>query len=246
MKKTLIFAILLTALMFSSCNKAERTVVPEKPPETAASQIIIDKTISLDSIDTSGKKVVCTVGSIPDFAVVYNNLKDLTAGSDYIIKGEILKISYFNVLGHAHTNLTVKVDKSFKGNLPDNSAISVIEVGGINTIKNLIDFYGQERFKDVTEYDRENCLVNDKFYGAPFSEVGEKVILFMKEITDTSSAMKGSYMPIGTFMGKYTLNNGLYERYSPDNKFYYSKDNTPVNRKYDPATIEEQIGLLVK
>lgn len=195
-----------------------------------------DKTIEFDTIDLEGKIVAGKVDSNNDFVKILKDVDELNKDSQYIIKGEVIDVEFFDYKGYGMSSTTVRIDESFKGDLNVNDVISVVESSGVTTIQHLIDYYGPEKFYNMKDEYINNGIVYNYNSGAPISEVGQKVYMFLMP----AYFYEGAYECIGDFMGKYTLVGDEYVRHSPHDQFYGVPNDNPILRPNE-STISQDI-----
>ena len=114
-------------------------------------------------------------------AMIPQTVKQLTARSDQVVRGEVATLRSWWDSTHAYifTTATIRVTEVYKGTVPVESEVSIVVPGGI---------------------------VGETGFGvehAPRFVVGEDVIVFLTPIED------GQYRVTGWEAGKYTIKNGL-------------------------------------
>lgn len=178
------------------------------------------------TVSSAGSKApTSAVDSRPKPNVVYTVTADALLREDYatiaelnksdvvdaVVKGRVTATEDVYAEGIANRVLTVEVGKRFKGSTT--ATVRVYEDGGYVKLKDMLpDIAAHLDPSAFTDDQIENGVVDVIFMGAPHSEVGDNVILYLKKNPNASQA--DSYQLVSAMHGRFILNSksGDYER----------------------------------
>ncbi|MFZ7121818.1 MAG: hypothetical protein ACOWWH_12830 [Eubacteriaceae bacterium] len=197
-KAILILCIFIIFISFTGCSeKSSKETTKENN----------DVLFSLDA-DAALKQLYGTIDE-------YNKSDAVEA----IVKGNITDVEYVYINGCSYSILTIDVEQFYKGN-KGKKTIKVYEDGGYvkytdirNELKSKSDFSEE----NLTEDQINNGIVDFRFFNAPHSQKGQKVLLYL--FYNVEPLPTDSYMIVSSVYGKFTLNeeNNKYERISINN-----------------------------
>ncbi len=144
-----------------------------------------------------------------DFAVVYTSVGQLKSVSDLVVRGEVTDVSYLDFNTVVYTKLTLTVAKCFKGDAGVGDEVTILEPGGITTQAYVVG----DKFGGPTKADTET-KVKVLVDGAPLTQLGDTCLFFLG--TGDISVVPGTYyVPMGSFQGRFKIDNGAAKRFVP-------------------------------
>ncbi|MDD6571157.1 MAG: hypothetical protein PUF12_02090 [Thermoflexaceae bacterium] len=177
------------------------------------------------------------------FSHIYKNISDLYPDAENIVEGTVIEITYSDENASAATYCTFAVDEVLKGSkIEKNSLITVAAFQGFCRISQYVEIYGNDHFPKFDLSNADAMYFVYAFDGEPLIQTGEKFVLFLSPQQENETIIGSYYIPIGTYMGRYKLNNeGYYERYSPRNDTYaITNGNTRNGVEIEsPMTLDE-------
>lgn len=182
-----------------SCSSSQEAL-SSKSTSAAANGVT-----TVSTADNSGGHVVIEVTSDAMLKHYYTSIDELNKATDVdaIVRGVIAVTRDVYESGLAYRVLTVDVTESYKGE-PAHE-ITVYEDGGVVPLKEALpDMAGHYDPASLSEKDVESGLVDFKFMGADHSQVGDKVILYMRKNPNPSQG--GSYQLIMSVFSRFKLN----------------------------------------
>lgn len=129
------------------------------------------------------------------------------------------------------TIYTFAVFETLKGDIAENSLISISESNGYVRMATVVEVYGVIPYEGITDDEIENGVVLQSLGGAPLPEAGDQCVIFFGGGQKQEGRIAGAYAVIGNFMGKYVLDQdtNLYLRFCPSEK-------PDLYTVYDPVT----------
>lgn len=176
------------------------------------------------------------------FYTTFTDIFDLYPEAENIVVGEIVDLIYNDDGGIAKTFCSVAVSEVLKGNdIQQNSVITMLEYQGYCRMSKYVEYYGADHFTNYDESVAESTYFVYSIEGEPLIQLGDKFVLFLSDKIEKEGISGCYYGAIGTFMGKYKLNEfGTYARYSPEENYYNVVDNMARNVSGEqPMTLEE-------
>lgn len=162
---------------------------------------------------SSGRKVVFTVEGDALLRESFSTIGEMSRSDAVrtIVRGKVTATDDVYSEGIANRILTVDVTKKYKGESP--ATIRVYEDGGYVRLKDMLpDLSARGQTSTFTPQQIEEGIVDVVFMGAEHSQVGDVVVLFLRENPNPSQG--DSYQLVSAVQGRLTLNkkNGQYER----------------------------------
>ena len=235
----IITALTIISICFTSCSNSNAS---------NSKTDLVDKTVSINSFNPDEFENVIELTSNPDFKKIYNNIEELYPDSENIIYGTVNQVSYFDGSGVGNTVYDFVVEKVYKGNLKENTLISVLTAGGYARLSKHIEVFGDGKFSDYTAEQINNTLLKTEFMKAPTPKSGDKYLLFLSAPTNNEHPFPdGLYSEIGAFMGRYVKTNNNFSKYIPEDEvnFYKTKEE-PLSLKQIESKLEKSKTLQAK
>lgn len=192
--------------------------VADNPDNESMEEELIDNTAQFsNSFTVEGKTIIQDMAVAVDFGVIYPDLESVYNRAANVVVGKVMGIQYTDDEAIPRTIYTFAVSETLKGDIAENSLISVSESNGYVRMTTVLETYGMIPYEDITEEEIENGVVLQSLRGAPLPEVGEQYVVFLGE-QKQEGRISGAYAVIGNFMGKYVLDQdtNLYSRFCPD------------------------------
>lgn len=131
---------------------------------------------------------------------------------DAIVKGTVTDTQDSYIEGVAYRVLTVDVQRIFRGETA--SRITVYEDGGYVRVKDMLpELQGRMDTTSLTPEQVENGVVDVRFLGAPHSQVGDTVLLYL--LVNPNKSQGDSYQMVSSVHGRFTLDAGTGEYARP-------------------------------
>mgnify|MGYP000876375980 CR=1 FL=1 len=130
---------------------------------------------------------------------VYNSFSDLRKDASVIVEGDVIESITLNQDGQIQTQSKIKVRNDYKNVLKKGEVVTFVEQGGVTTTGN------HQPVEVVVE--------------VPVMKLGEKVLIFATKEVKEGEAY---YLPLGSFQGKFMIQNEYIERLLPDQLEYMS------------------------
>ena len=234
----------------SNTSTEETTLLHETESEDSNIEIT-DLTVRIDnSFSVSESVVVCEIAADGEFATIYSDLQSIYSVAANVAVGTVTEIQYTDDTAIPRTVYSFHVSETLKGTIQPNSLISISESNGYVRVSTFIEVYGQAIFDELydggvfggfTDMQVTDGVILQSLYGAPLAEVGDQYILFLGK-QKTEGRIKGTYVPMGNFMGKYVLdtNTNLYIRFFPlENPYFYAIEDSSTGN----ILIEQPMSL---
>ena len=222
--KLLTSTIILT-LLLSVCGCAKHTATSSHPDalqnsevHTAAEKEILDLTEQFSPVDISKlqESEVIEVGSSPSFMTGFRTLDEITEKSEYIVRGSAEKVYYTAIDGITYTVVDFLVAESLKGEIENNSLITVLFLGGYISVEEHIKSRDNaDKFSGIPKEKWSTTFVKRTVEGAPLPEEKENYLLCLGK----NQGFKGSYYPHNEYEGVFQKAGETYERYLPKGYF---------------------------
>lgn len=236
-----LFAIFVFFLLLTGCGSKETDVLNEN--NAVFTNIYKDNTAVIENSFEISKDAMYSPTWVKScFSRIYTDVVDLYPDCENIISGTVVDISYSDEDAVAATYCTFAVDEVLKGTeIEAESLITVALFQGFCRVSKYAEVYGNEHFPDFDMSKGDTTYFVYSFDGEPLVQNGESFVLFLSPKQECTSINGWYFVPIGTFMGRYQLNeNGLYERYAPDADFYSVTDTITRSVKTEqPMTLNE-------
>lgn len=237
--------LLLTLFIFllgntAACGKQEGEpisppfdsgVVTENADNRESVRELIDNTAQFsNSFTVEGKTVIQNMAVAVDFGVIYPNLESVYNRAANVVVGEVMDVRYTDDEAAPRTIDTFAVSETLKGDIVENSLISISESNGYVRMATVVEVYGVIPYEGITDDEIENGVVLQSLGGAPLPKAGDQCVAFLGE-QKQEGRIAGAYAVIGNFMGKYVLDQdtNLYSRFCPSEK-------PDLYTVYDPVT----------
>lgn len=223
--------------------ESETTVNDDVANESMVSELK-DNTVQFNnSFVIEGKTIIQDMAAAADFAVIYPDLESVYNGATNVVVGEVTNIQYTDDEAIPRTIYSFAVAETLKGDIEENSLISISESNGYVRMSTFIETYGTAHFEDITDEEISNGIILQSLGGAPLPEVGEQYIVFLGE-QKQEGRICGAYAVMGNFMGRYVLDQdtNLYSRFCPneDPELYTIYDSvTRAIVKEEPMSLSE-------
>lgn len=179
---------------------------------------LIDNTAKFsNSFTVEGKAVIQDMAVAVDFGVIYPDLESVYNKASNVVVGEVMDVQYTDDEAAPRTIYTFAVSETLKGDIAENSLISISESNGYVRMTTVLETYGMIPYENITDEEIENGVALQSLGGAPLPEVGDQYVVFLGE-QKQEGRIAGAYAVIGNFMGKYVLDQGtnLYSRFCPN------------------------------
>ena len=178
---------------------------------------------------------------------IYSDAQDLTSNSYNVIVGEIIGIEYIDERAIARTICTVKVHEVIAGEeITADTEIKILEYQGYCRLSRFVEVFGNDHFKD---YDLSSADTEYFAYtaeGEPFVSVGEQYVYFLSPKL-SSEEVDGEYFEImGTFMGKYRIENDMCARYKPTEDFYDTWTNGRIVKREGSLELNQLKNIVIE
>jgi hypothetical protein len=190
--------------------------VKEYSPDSVQARIMKEEAVSFDGSALADR-----------MAPKNKNIKDRYANSQNVIKGYIYSTEYFwstnELFSDLYTKSVVVVEKSYKGALKPGDKFTIIEIGGITTLKDWIEKTSYKEKKDFEKipenYDpyqgkNPNTLVDYAgLLGIKPMRPAQEVVLFLVSDSYEFFGKNGEpgYRLVESDGGKMVLEDGRYE-----------------------------------
>lgn len=241
MKRILLFALFIFLLAnLVACGRQENDPVPPSFDSGAVAKDadgeegvreLMDNTAQFNnSFTVEGKPVIQDMSVAVDFGVVYPNLESVYNTAANVVAGEVKDVRYTDDEAAPRTIYTFAVSETLKGDIAENSLISISESNGYVRMATVVEVYGVIPYEGITDDEIENGVVLQSLGGAPLPKAGDQCVVFLGE-QKQEGRIAGAYAVIGNFMGKYVLDQdtNLYSRFCPSEK-------PDLYTVYDPVT----------
>lgn len=222
MRKNLLIACLLMAMLFTACAPAagiDAIVVAATDEPVVAASAEPALANQDDNAEEAANNDVYYINNEASMMSPPSTLYDLCGRADFVVTGNVNKSETVFQNDTMYTVQTVAVESAFKGGIDAGSEIYVIEVGGRTTfgeydencVKTIKDFETGAQRRD------ENTIIVEGVNGYfPMSE-GNEVLLFL---SDTGKFIENidatQYSIIGTYAGKlYKQDDQTYTQIAP-------------------------------
>ena len=232
--KLLTSAIIFT-LLLSLCGCTKYTATCSHPDalqnsevHTAAEKEIFDLTEQFSPVDISKlqESEVIEVGSSPSFMTSFRTLDEITKKSEYIVRGSAEKVYYTAIDGITYTVVDFLVTESLKGEIENNSLITVLFLGGYISMDEHIKSRGNaDKFSGIPKEKWSTTFVKRTVEGAPLPQEKENYLLCLGK----NKGFNGSYYPHNEYEGVFQKTGETYERYLPEG---YSGEKVDVPAEY--------------
>lgn len=204
----------------STGERGSKASAPAAKP-TRAGVAGIGRQDRLAEADIDKSKVLFKSAGDASLVVLHRTLNEYYKDDrvNAIVEGKISNIEYTTVSDLIYTVVTVDVLREIKGETENK--IFVYEDGGFAKFKDVIDvFRGHVDMSKLTAEQIENGLVEDKMFGAPHSETGQQVVLFLVKNPNIGSDPTRTYRVVSSVYGKLILDKqkGAYQRFELDEK----------------------------
>lgn len=144
-----------------------------------------------------------------DFATV--DQLNGSADASVIVRGEVVGTNDVYTDQLAHRILTVAVQKAYRGRTA--KTITVYEDGGIIPVKDVLPDLDTHLGQALSPEQIEHGVVDFRFMGADHSNVGDKVILYLRR--NPNSSQGDSYQMVSSVHGRFTLDEASAEYRRP-------------------------------
>ncbi len=189
-------------------------------------------------IDEDAK--IFKVSSEACYQHIYYNAEDLTQKSYNVIIGEIVDLEYVDERALARTLCTVRVDEVLAGNeINRGSEIKILEYQGYCRLSKYVEVYGNDHFPDYDLSSADKEYLEYTVEGEPMVAIGDKFVYFLSPSISNNELDKQYYEIMGTFMGKYSIQDSLCERYKPTEDFYSYETKARSMVQEDVLTLDE-------
>lgn len=162
-----------------------------------------DKSLKTKSFAVSDNKILRET-DLPhiDLTGIYDGIDDMYGDSDYVVSGVIKGIEYFEVQNILLRKINVLVNKSYKGNIMENTLISVLENDGYVRLKSLYEaakktyeekngdkakedafLFGITYMSDIKDI-KNDMLIRHCYINKGDSKIGDKLLLFLVDSSD--------------------------------------------------------------
>lgn len=194
LKRNMYFILIISMLTLCLAGCSQQSKV----------QNVVDKTVSIESFDVNDFPLIQHATVNLDFEKIYSNVKELYNDAFYVVYGEVNEVNYYDESGAALTCYNFIIEESYKGELQENDEITVLAIGGYVRLEKMIEVFGEERYKDMSQIEREQTIVEENVMGAPLPEVNDKYLVFLSDPIDNEPPFPdGVYCELGAFMGRY-------------------------------------------
>jgi hypothetical protein len=194
-------AVVCSVAILAVCAAGPSGCTSDCSALTHVSAVTTDGTGTTETIaNHDAAHVVLKVDSTAFWKYYCKTIDELNSSEavEVIIRGEVVGTRDVYIEHAGQRILTVDVNKVYKGESAQQ--ITVYEDGGIVPLKEVLpDMEGHYDPASLSEDDIENGLVDFRYMGAEHSQVGDKVILYLRVNPNESQA--GSYQMI---MGPYS------------------------------------------
>ncbi|MCQ2452371.1 MAG: hypothetical protein MJ075_04460 [Oscillospiraceae bacterium] len=151
-----------------------------------------------------------------DFQYIYADAAQLSEISPVIVIGTVVDIRYSDKEARPTILEDVEINTILRGGLCEGDVITVEEFGGYIRLSTYVEKYGNEKIP--FNYDDNDQIEYGLIGGAPKPNIGDEYVFFLTE----SDIFPGAYNIVGTFMGKYMVNDGTVERFCPSGEMLYT------------------------
>ena len=218
-------------------EEPEETTIDESviPPdadteETAASlRDPRDRTVPFEGIDIEGKEVTKTGITQADISTSYLTAETLVPDSDYIVKGQVVKVTYSHASGNAITFYDVRLDEVWADRVHEGDemlipgdTITIYQSGGYIPA-DVFTSYRSEKLNTSSE-----SVILQTVLGIPLPEEGAEYVLFLTDALDP--AYDGVYMVTGVYQGRYVIEGEQVSRYNPEMELPYRDDGQTLSQ----------------
>lgn len=218
--KRLFTAFLAFALIFAfaSCNG-------DKNAQTAAnagkdSVTPVDMTKDFEQLDVSKFDESNRITAEPQlsFSSRCRSFEEIYDNSRYIVEATVSK-SYFTVLeGNPYNAADIVVKDSIKGDLSENTEITVLFYGGYMTVQQEVEHYNDaEKFSGIDKDKWSSTYIEEELTEGDFAVKGDEYVLCLND----SDLEKGAYSAVNEFETTFKKSKGgVYERTLPSGDYY--------------------------
>lgn len=182
--------------------------------------------------DIDRGKILFTADANASLRVLHRSIHEYYEDDevDAIVEGDISNIQYTHIGTSIFTVLSLNVSQTFKGQTEN--PILVYEDGGYAKFKDMLSvFEGHVDVDKLTTDQIENGIVEEKMFGAPHSEVGQRVVLFLIKNPNLGSSPTRTYQVVSSVYGKLTLDRGR----SVFKRFQLDETDDPADKSALPA-----------
>lgn len=215
-----------------SKNHVEKTDEVRKPAQDKKTSK--DYTKQFDKVDLSllKKENVINVKADASFASRCQTADEIYEKSPYIVRG-IVKKRYFTALeGLPYTVLDFQVKDILKGNLDENSTVTVLLYGGYMTVQQHISYHKDaSRFKDIKKNKWRSTYLKASLTGGDYPSEGEEYVLALMD----SEISSGTYTSVNEFETIFKKTGDEFVRTLPADDYFgnttEAKDSVFKNNK---------------
>ncbi len=176
-----------------------------------------DNTVQFSNSFTIEGRTIMQDMAVADFAVTYPDLESIYNGAANVVVGEVIDIQYTDDEAIPRTIYSFAVAETLKGDIEENSLISISESNGYVRLSTFIEVFGTAHYEDLTDKEIENGIILQSLGGTPLPKAGEQYVVFLGE-QKQEGRISGAYAVMGNFMGRYVLDQdtNLYSRFCPN------------------------------
>lgn len=191
-------------------------------PDSVQARIMTEEAVSMDKS-----------AMVDRLAPKSKNIKERYANSQNVIKGYVYSTEYFwninSVANQLYTKSVITIEKSYKGALKPGEKVTIIEHGGVTTLKDWIEKTSVKEYKDFEKEPEKfdpyqgklpNTLVDYAgFFGIKPMRTGQEVVLFLVPDSYAAFGKNGTpgYRLVEGDGGKMVLEKGIYKtKIAPD------------------------------
>ncbi len=176
-----------------------------------------DAELTTSTVGSSGERVVMVSDGEALLKNYFKTIDELNSAEavDAIVRGQVIAVQDTWDGYVANRMLTVKVKQTYKGDVADE--IIVREDGGIIPLKDILPLMeGHYDPSTLSQDDIDHGLVDFTFMGASHTEVGDKVILYLR--VDSDPSLQNTYVEVMSVFGRFKLDEKKNEYMRPEMK----------------------------
>ena len=210
-------------LSFTGCNTGN---VSQSQKDTKIESItenksdsIVDNTKTFEKLDIASNDLenVVSVKSEASFTTKCQTMEEIYEKSPYIVNGNV-KNTYFTVLeGMPYTVVDLEVREALKGDIKENSLVTVLLYGGYMTIEQEVAYYEDEfRFQEIAKDRWDSTYIEKKMTDGAYPKVGEEYVMSLMD----NELSAGSYVPVNEYETIFKKGDGEYTRTLPSKEYF--------------------------
>ncbi len=204
-----------------------------------------DKSLKTTPYDISKSKIIRNDYQSFYLTGVYNDIGEMYEDSDCVLSGVVKDVEYFQFKYTLLRKINVLVKKSYKGNIENNTLISILENDGYLRVKSLYE--DAKAYYEKNSEDKDQKKKDDYLYGITFmtdkkdieddglikifyndkpedSKVGDELLLFLAESSDDSYKDKKIQLALESKLsypeGAYTTLGLWMGKFTKDGQYY--------------------------